>query len=104
MGDLAARAFSRVVLTNAEDPDGAGCVVPYRVAFYVAGREEALHNAMIMLDDFFLGTDAEAYIGDCLDSNSGRNCKGSNPSATNSSRLPDVGELDLFPLGGGDRS
>ena len=54
VGDLSARAGIRVVLTNAEDPDGTGCFVPYRVAFYVAGREGALHNARILLVDFFL--------------------------------------------------
>ena len=53
VADLA-RAGIRIVLTNADDPEGAGCFVPYRIALYVAGKEEALHNALILLDDFFL--------------------------------------------------
>ncbi len=49
-----ASAGIRIVLTNGDDPESAGCLVQYRVALYVAGQSEELHNALILLDDFFL--------------------------------------------------
>ena len=109
VGDLAARAGIRVVLTNAEDPDGAGCFVHYRVALYVAGHEEALHNAMIMLDDFFLWKQRQMarerpfdvhvhpYVGVSLDTAGIESC---NYTFNDASIRPPLGVFQAHPVYG----
>ena len=41
------------MLASAEDPDLVGCFKQWRVAFYVAGEQDALENAFMLLDSFF---------------------------------------------------
>ena len=43
----------KLVLASAEDPDLVGCFKQWRVAFYVAGEQDALENAFMLLDSFF---------------------------------------------------
>ena len=59
--DLAASGI-RLVITDKNDPDGVG-FVQWRVAFYVAGREESLGNFMCLLD----GCGKQHRTGVCID-------------------------------------
>ena len=42
----------KLTMTGKEDPESVGCFVQYRMAFYVAGGEAALHNFFMFLDGF----------------------------------------------------
>ena len=42
----------KLTMTGKEDPESVGCFVQYRMAFYVAGGEAALHNFFMFLDGY----------------------------------------------------
>ena len=42
----------KLMMTGTEDPESVGCFVQYRIAFYVAGGEAALHNFFMFLDGY----------------------------------------------------
>ena len=42
----------KLVMTRKDDPDGIDCFVQWRIAFYVAGGEAALHNFFMFLDGY----------------------------------------------------
>ena len=53
VAELHKKAFIRMVVTDARDPDGVGTFVRWRTAFYCAGQtQEALRNCMLLLDVF----------------------------------------------------
>jgi len=54
LADLARQALIRLVITNADDPDGVGTYIRWRTAFYCAGSFESLLNAFLLLDEFFV--------------------------------------------------
>ena len=42
----------KLTMTSKDDPESIGCFVQYRMAFYVAGGEAALHNFFMFLDGY----------------------------------------------------
>ena len=46
-------AGCRLILTDTNDPDGVGCFVQWRVAFYIAGDNDQLLNFFHLLDSYF---------------------------------------------------
>ena len=50
---LKAEAGITLTLTNTEDPDGVGCFVQYRAAWYIAGEVASLINAFLLFDRYF---------------------------------------------------
>ena len=54
LAELQQKALIKLAITDTRDPDGAGCFVQWRPAFYVAGADESvLHNALYLLDEFW---------------------------------------------------
>eukprot|EP00973_Karenia_brevis_P061607 8567332-Karenia_brevis.AAC.1 len=53
LAELQQKAGIKLVLTDNKDPEEIG-FINWRVAFYVAGMNEALNNFFFLLDDFFV--------------------------------------------------
>eukprot|EP00973_Karenia_brevis_P023924 3298936-Karenia_brevis.AAC.1 len=53
LAELQQKAGIKLVLTDNKDPEEIG-FVNWRVAFYVAGMDDALNNFFYLLDDFFV--------------------------------------------------